>query len=419
MDNWTQRVNDSLARNKAIELRDTIAKLDLTQYKVSTQDYLNRASLVAETTLNRLDTLDARLINVNALNNLGSSLESAVANYNAWTDGPSFTYISSNLQNDLDNASIYLAQLGPSIDLKEARESISTLRRVVAGHRTAVNRLIGELEEKGTLADTSIDEKVAEANKEFEKINQAVDDLQSDLLQVKNASTTVTTEQQTAFTKAEADRSAKFSEILSKNQEIMKNKIDEIGRSTEASVQEIKTKAEDDKRAIEQAKSEVERLLSIVGEEALIGDYSINAKDEKKPADIWSYVAASSILLAIIVGIAFAHGVSSSTSWQYVVAKVGVILAFGGLAGYAAKQSSEHRSAQREASRMALQLNAVKPYLMGMKNDGQRDDLMVKIADKLFGHKHPDIKGEAKSEDYNALIPPLLEALTTYIKHSK
>lgn len=418
MEQWNTRVKTSVAYLKAGELRQIISGLKVNEYSPIIQDYLDRAELVANSTIERLDNNDVRLINMNALANLGNNLTNAVTHLNDWINGQVETSLTSLMDAELDAAVVQLVSVAPTLDVPEAREAITSLRRSVASHRVAVDKLIDEVKAKGSVADASIDEKVVAANADFLKIEAQVTDLNTGLVTIRTASASVSTEQQTAFTKAEADRSTKFNELLTSQQKELGTALATLEEQTTASAEEILIKVSAEETKAGEARKRVEEIEGMIGEKALIGDYSKNAATERKTADYWRYGAVVSILAAIVIASRFAINVSSETTWQFVVAKTLIVLSLGGLAGYAGRQSSEHRTAQRNAERMALQLKAIKPYLLDMDDKIERDKLLVSIADKLFGNSQQPITA-GKKGDNPVVTAQLLEALLEVIKHSK
>lgn len=90
-------------------------------------------------------------------------------------------------------------------------------------------------------------------------------------------------------------------------------------------------------------------------------------------------------------------------------------------AAYAARQSSEHRQAQRQAEQMALQLAALKPYLDDMRDEAKRDELLAVIAQKLFGQATPvktTITRKEKRDDTDtmALLAQAMTLIQTMTK---
>ena len=98
--------------------------------------------------------------------------------------------------------------------------------------------------------------------------------------------------------------------------------------------------AEKNAKATEDAKNRAEKLLRIVSQDALISDYSKNAKREWISSLVWQIVAALATITAIVFAGILANEAGSDMAWQKLVAKITIVTASGGLATYAARQST-------------------------------------------------------------------------------
>jgi hypothetical protein len=420
MESWQEEIIGSVAYTKAGELKKLASNLDLKNITNAEQDYADRIVMVVDEVLSKLDNSDARLINKTALAGIGNALTNALGYFQSWLDGGGMPPLQTSAQAEIDNALQFLPTLAPTQDVPEAKKAVTSLRLSVVQHRRVVNKLIEELETRGGIADKAIDEKVADALTRFEKLQIDVNELGTNLSIVKDSAAQVSTAQQTAFTKAEADRSSEFTKLLSIKQTQLDDSLVKLEEHTQKSVSDIREKVEADESAISEAKKRAEKILGIIGNEALTGEYSKNAQQEHTAANTWRLIATWSIIGAITAAVIFAFTVSDKTSWQHVLSKTIIVLSFGGLAGYAARQSSEHRLAQRNAEKMALQLAAIKPYLSDVTDNAKRDDLLVRIADRLFGQTEPvNILSKTKIADSPILTTQLIEALLELIKREK
>ena len=417
MDPWTQRLSDLGVVEKIKSLLIRFDGLDLSQYTNEERSYLDRTREVAEVCLSRLTDSDPRLLNITSLTNINNSFANVNSYLENWLAESGDIYLHSHIQNELDTIIAQSITLSFALDMPAARENITTLRRTVARHRTVVDQLVERVKEKGSLADQTIDKKLELAKEQFAVLDTDVSDLESKLEKVKITSGEFAAEQQIAFTKAETDRAASFNTLLSDKQKDIEASVKEYENTFKQEVGNIHKKISEDETAVKEAKLRVEEILGIVGEESLIGDYSNNAKDEKSAANFWRWVAAGSLAIAIVVAIWFSFTIDENTVWQKMIAKVVIVISFGGLAGYAARQSSEHRTAQREAEQMALQLKALKPYLNDISDKNQRDTLLAQIAEKLFGQKRQP-KNTKKNSDAE-INPLLVDTIYEILKHRK
>lgn len=319
-----------------------------------------------------------------------------------------------------------------AVNTPEARTAITSLRRSATRQKTIVDNIISEIKEKGSLADTTIDDKVASAKeiidadvatieKKLEGITTKSEELVNQLETVKSAANKLSTEQTTAFNAAQTERSKKFTDLMTLKRSELDATLDTLAKKADEKSNAINTAAEKNAKATEDAKNRAEKLLSIVSQNALISDYSKNAKREWISSLVWQIIAVVAIIAAIIVASFLAHDAGSDMAWQKLVAKLTIVAASGGLATYAAKQATEHRETQRQSEHMSLQLSAVRPYLEDI-SESQRDTLLIKLAEKFFGERkieqQPKKKSaKSKGEEFIS-ANDLLNFIITLIKRS-
>ena len=162
----------------------------------------------------------------------------------------------------------------------------------------------------------------------------------------------------------------------------------------------------------------------MAGDKTLIHDYSSSAKEDKIAAYIWSVV--TTILLLVMLGLScwvvYEVIQTKDASWQFLIARAFVMLFAGGIAGYTATQSSEHRKAQRANQRTAHQLKALKPYLLSIEGDVKlRNEIIKTVAYRIFNNEENNqvkkSKGLFKSkEEAPIMSSQLIELLLDLAK---
>jgi hypothetical protein len=174
--------------------------------------------------------------------------------------------------------------------------------------------------------------------------------------------------------------------VLEERREEMNVAVTALKKDTSEELSQTKSTVQSELAKVEDAKARVEAILGIVGEEALVGTYSKNADKDRREADKWRWIALVAVVVVVAVGVwIVVTAVRTGTDWDLFAAKALLALPVAGAAAYAAKQSSEHRHAQREAEHIALQLAALKPYLNDLEKSDDRDKLLGEIAHRLFG----------------------------------
>lgn len=380
-------------------LDEKLATYDNSALSVEDRSYLNRIQAVNEQLRIIVNNVDPAVVNLGAATSLVTSLTNVISYLDNWSASGNVTYLHSHIFNETNTIIQLAGSLSPAINLAEARAAITNLRRSAGQQKRIVEEITREIQEKGSFADTTIDEKVAEAQETLRTVNSSIEAVTETLQETQSSINKLATDQTAAFNTAETERSKEFTKLVSAKQEQLDITISELERKANEKAETIKKAAEKDAKATEDAKVRAEKLLGIVSQDALISDYSKNAKYERKSSLIWQIIAASSILIAIIVAGNLAQEASDEMVWQKLLARLVVVVAFGGLATYAAKQATEHRQAQRQSEHMSLQLSAVRPYLEDVQDTAQRDALLIKLANKFFSEKKSEQKPKNMTKD--------------------
>ncbi len=432
MNFWEQKLKDSglLAATEHVAVQ-----LDIhneAELSIDDRNYLDKIRAVNEVLQSIAENADPRLVNYSALQTIVQYLNNISTYLNNWDGGTSPTYLSVHAIGQVDNILQQVPLVVAAVNTPEARTAITSLRRSATRQKTIVDNIISEIKEKGSLADTTIDDKVASAKeiidadvatieKKLEGITTKSEELVNQLETVKSAANKLSTEQTTAFNAAQTERSKKFTDLMTLKRSELDATLDTLAKKTDEKSNAINTAAEKNAKATEDAKNRAEKLLSIVSQNALISDYSKNAKREWISSLVWQIIAVVAITAAIIVASFLAHDAGSDMAWQKLVAKLTIVAASGGLATYAAKQATEHREAQRQSEHMSLQLSAVRPYLEDI-SESQRDTLLIKLAEKFFGERKIEQQPKKKSAKYKGeefiSANDLLNFITTLIKRS-
>ena len=425
MSKWEDRIQNSATYTAAKKLLARLNEIDSDSMSLEAIDAINRAKLVIELLVDRLDNTDSRLLSISNLDNISSHLSNASSCFDNWQNTRDDMYLGISYMNGyIDNILSYIPSLTPTMDIKETRKAIAGLNRSVGQYKRTAAKEIDSISAKGTAAEKTIDEKVTEAKNEFEALGVKIDELNKDLKDIKDSSNSISTEQQLSFTKSENVRNEAVNKFIEDQkrtiEETFSKKSDEADRITD----DIDKKLNATEAKAEDSLARIDELLNIAGDKTLIHDYSSSAKEDMEAADRWRKITM--FLLFAVLGfscwVVYEIIHTKDTSWQFLVARAFVILFAGGIAGYTATQSSEHRKAQRANQRTAHQLKALKPYLLSIEGDVKlRNEIIKTVAYRIFNNEENNqvkkSKGLFKSkEEAPIMSSQLIELLLDLAK---
>ena len=204
MSKWEDRIQNSATYTAAKKLLARFNEIDSDSMSLEAIDAINRAKLVLELLVDRLDNTDSRLLSISNLDNISSHLSNASSCFDNWQNTRDDMYLGISYMNGyIDNILSYIPSLTPTMDIKETRKAIAGLNRSVGQYKRVTTKEINNISVKGTAAEKTIDEKVTEAKNEFEALGVKIDELNKDLKDIKDSSNSISTEQQLSFTKSE------------------------------------------------------------------------------------------------------------------------------------------------------------------------------------------------------------------------
>ncbi|HEY4809926.1 MAG TPA: hypothetical protein VIH71_02605 [Solirubrobacteraceae bacterium] len=156
---------------------------------------------------------------------------------------------------------------------------------------------------------------------------------------------------------------------------------DAVGRLT-ADLEQRSQEAID---GLERSRARVAALVDLVTTSTTSGGFGKEANAQKTEGDKWRWRAVLFGLLATgvaIFGVVYAVAVEAKTS--LIAAKVAVVLVLAGLAGYAAKQSAEHREREVRARRLELELTAFGPFTEALRDEEKERTVREAFIERIF-----------------------------------
>lgn len=425
MSKWEDRIQNSATYTAAKKLLTRFDEVDLGNVSLEAIDDINRAKLVIELLIDRLNNTDDRLISISNLDNINNYLSGVSSCFDNWQNYRNDAYLDISYMNGyIDNILSYIPSLTPAMDIKETRKAIAGLNRSVGQYKRVAAKEINSISAKGAASEKTIDEKVTEAKNEFETLGAKVAELNKDLKDIKDSSNKISAEQQLSFTKSENVRNEMVNKFIEEQKRTIEETFSKKSNEADRITDDIDKKLNATEAKAEDSLVRIDELLNIAGDKTLIHDYSSSAKEDMEAADKWRKITTLLLFVVLIFSFWVVCEVidTKDVSWQLLVARAFVMLFAGGVAGYTATQSSEHRKAQRANQRTAHQLKALKPYLLSIEGDVKlRNEIIKTVAYRIFNNEENNqvkkSKGLFKSkEEAPIMSSQLIELLLDLAK---
>lgn len=223
--------------------------------------------------------------------------------------------------------------------------------------------------------------KVSEAWGDVQQITDNVEGLAAQAEQQKNDFNALKASTDAKLKELEAQFQSEQSERVNKFQEYM----EEIQSQADTQLAENKEIAENTLDFIGEKQTEAERIVSLIGNIGLTGNFKGAASREKKSADRLRVVALVCFLamVGVVIATLFISIDDGFDPW-IALFRLGAGLTLVIPAAYAARESSRHRALEIKNRRAELELASIDAYLESLPEE-KRHEIKAQLTDKFFG----------------------------------
>ena len=323
---------------------------------------------------NRIEVASPILTPSNRLDQIQKSVQGCLNEINQFQSNGNEGHLA-NASNQIDAALnnavvvISLEQPEPSIKAKDAVSFKSLAEEIITSLRdkaNAVDDRAGEVE--SNLSDL-------ESRQEEQKNN--LDSLQSTL-------DSKLQELESRFASEQTERSTQF-----------ESQADEIQKSADENLSSISQSADATLSRLSEKQNEAKRIVGLIGNIGLTGNFKGAASREKKSADRLRIVALGCFLgmVAVVLATLFLSVKNGFDPWLALF-RLGAALSLIVPGAYAARESSRHRTLENRNRRAELELASIDAYLEALPED-KRSEIKADLTGKFFGQTSEDEKPES------------------------
>ena len=384
---WGTRLADSGVPQLAEQLH-RLAGTELEQQDGTTtsSELLFRIRRISTAAVQALNRSDPALISDHVLSVLSQQLSPAVDWLTQWANVKD----EAQLQNALSHLDAILPAIAdiPTADLSIAESEIADLRQSARGARQSAESQILALRAQSDQASAATEERVQSNAAQVAEIQAEVDGARGEHRSLLEQARQMDLARQEEFATAERGRISAFNTLMDEQRGSNQQLNEKLQMATELQIDVAKRSAEEAIEHLEAKKAEADDLVGLIGEEALVGSYESEARHERRMADMWRTVSVLFVVASVVFGF-FLLRDASDLRWTAVVARTVLLTPLGAIAAYSARQSSEHRHAERDSRHLGLQLKAFGPYLQHLPDQPKRDEIVKMIATRIFGQPRP------------------------------
>jgi hypothetical protein len=339
----------------------------------------------------RLAAADASLVTLGPVHQAASHVQSASTHVQQFTVNGSTGNLT-NANAEMDSALVQIAQLnvplGP-IDLQALSEAADKYRDSLESNAKRVSAAVVTLERDSATLKDRLTELSNEITTERQRVSSIGTEFQS---QFSAAQALHSTENASL----QASRQEKFAELVATATESQSRQELEFTRDRQKVLDEqedlltalsaqYESEAGKIVTEIQRHLAEVEKLVGVIGNLGVTSGYLKTANEARITVRIWQGVAVSAMITLIVVAYRiFLPSILGTFTWEGFAGRVFFTLTIGVLAAYAASQADKFMSVERRSRTLALELEALGPYVAPLPPEKQ-EEFRLTIGDRTFG----------------------------------
>lgn len=394
MSQWADRI-----RNHTVWQHLTALGLSIDQARaredVDSQalDGIERVRAVLAFVGKRLATADPFTTHPAPLDGLTSAFQNAAAEVQAFVADGNTGHIT-NANTHADTALQYLAQIavpGTPEELAGLKDAATAYRATLEKQLDHASATAMEVRSDADSLKASISDLAAQITAEKQRLSQLTSDFQGQFSVAQEARNRDFSESQTA-------RQEKYAALLAEHSQRLTEQAADFTRQKELAltqyqedVDELKEKYSASAKSlldeIEEHRARVEKLVGVIGNLGVTSGYLKTANHARKTLWVWQGVTVLAMAGLIAVAYkAFIPVVQGGFTWPGFAGKALLTFTVGVLAAYAGSQADKFLEIERRNRKMALELEAIGPYLAPLPQE-QQDQFRVALGERSFGRE--------------------------------
>ena len=342
----------------------------------------------------RLKVTLPTLLPIAELNAVSVEFENALAQINAYIGNNNVGHIP-NAVNNINSALIYIK----NFPIPYAKGDLNFSKSIVQFQKTVEEKL-NQTENKKNELETKIEDLKLDLESKQTELNQIETKISTKEKEIESLTTNFQTQfdtSNTAFSKQVADDRATFRAEIDTDRKKIKIDTDEI-------IKDLERKLND-----------ANKLVNVIGNVGVTGNYQIIANEHKKTADNWRTIAIifMCILSGLLIFSIWKIG-DIDYDWHKAIIRIiaSAILIYP--ATYASRESGKHRKIENLNRKLELELSSINPFIE-ILDETKKQEIKAKLVEKYFGNNISLDSDGDKNENISASMLETIVKLVTSI----
>lgn len=304
-----------------------------------------------------------------ALNQLNANLQQPIAELTSFISNKNVGHLANAVSHLDSNVFNYTWAFLPKINPL----SKASVREIIESLQEQSRQTIFQLNDQ----NEQLEQRIAKLTGEIGAQERRLTELQEASAASKAESAAVLANLETVFNKNQTQRDSDFSELLQR-----------VTNDFETAKQGFSDNADSALDALEKHKSDAARIVQVVGDIGVTGNYQAIADKEAHQANLWRRVTvglfACGLAMAGFTFYKFYHEPVSSSNTLAIAIRLLYALAVASPAFYTARESARHRTNADRARQTELELASLGPFIELLKDD-DKDAIRKSLISTYFG----------------------------------
>lgn len=409
LEQFKNRITDS-------EIRESVGIDDIHFFETSYGYFLDRLGLTIPIIVQEAE-----------LTTISQEVENALSQINTFIGNKNYGHIT-NAKNNLHSAITRVRNLPLPFSKNDFNfsKNISNFEKIVQEKYKGLEKGNQDLK----LLIEGLNNEIINNQSELKRIKTALEQKEIELQSINSTfQTDFANIKATANQNYESDRKSFRTEFdtikqsIDSDKKIFRIEFDDLKQTLNNEIEEIKTEINTDTTTLitelNQKLNEAKKIVGVIGDVSVTGNYQQIANSNKTTADILRIVAI--ILMLILSGLLIytIWDISGDTfDWTKSLIRILAAAALSYPATYAARESSKHRRLEILNRKAELELAAINPFIE-LLPENKKQEIKEKLVEKYFGNHSSNIDNTDNQKDDEVSINALDKILKTILSNIK
>jgi len=348
------------------------------------------------------------LVQLTEMDSLSSDLNEGVNQLNHFIGNDN----EGHLNNSINNFNAAISKI-KSFPVPIAKDDFNFSRKIANFENTVINKYKTLEEENNKLKDKlgNLNVELLSNHQELEKLLELINGKDAEIHNLNSSF-------QTEFDNIKSQHQLQFSNALG----VYRTEIDKSKEQFRQEINELKIEVDESTSTLvanlTTKHDEAKKLVNLIGNVGITGNYQNIANNHKKDADLWRWVAIGFMAAFSVILIWTIWDLNTETlEWQKALVRIIAAVSLSYPATYAARESSRHRKLETINRNAELELASINPFIEDLEVE-TKQKIKGDLVEKYFGN-HNNIQHSDENDPKDLYLEKLERIVESISKIKK